>query len=308
MKLHTELNPLVQHLLRIVRSILVHEAERLHVELIVVDSSLDHTVSDSLGNDLFRLLDRLERKLALDIPKANFAVRNVDLLQTELDHSVLQSVHEGHVLVGSEDLGILLQELSKLLHFSLLHTVDDLEVGLKWLLKFLVLEKRPVGDLSHQQLNDNEQLLSLNSEPKGARFGSLSQGLDQAGLGCRVLKLNGFDAANVVQVASELTVIGVFGEGSLRNEVTGLLIEVLLQVRANNDVHQGGLTSGVQVEAARLVGLKDLGSDLGQQTLLLIGDGHEVDGFRLEGVDRASVHQVQSQEDKVTEFLSLDRG
>lgn len=60
------------------------------------------------------------------------------------------------------------------------------------------------------------------------------------------------------------------------------------------------------MKTAALVCLENLGTDLGQNIKLLIGNGHEVNCFGLEGVDSTSVNQVESQEDEVTEFLGLN--
>lgn len=59
------------------------------------------------------------------------------------------------------------------------------------------------------------------------------------------------------------------------------------------------------MQAARFVGLEDLGANRVQLADLFVGDSHEVDGFRLEGIECAPIDEVQSQEDKVTEVFRL---
>lgn len=54
-ELHAELNALVEHLLRLVRSILVDESQRLHVLMVVTEGCLDYSVSDGFGYDLLGL-------------------------------------------------------------------------------------------------------------------------------------------------------------------------------------------------------------------------------------------------------------
>jgi hypothetical protein len=104
--------------------------------------------------------------------------------------------------------------------------------------------------------------------------------------------LDGLNATNIVQIPGKLTVGCVFGEARLRDEVTGLFVQVLLQVASNDNVHKSSLASGVQVKAAAFVGFEDLGADLGQHVVFLIGDSHKVDCLCLERVDCASIYKV----------------
>lgn len=147
--------------------------------------------------------------------------------------------------------------------------------------------------------------MRLDSEAQSSDLWAFPQCLRQACLGSRVLQLHSFNAADVVQVARKLTVRGILREGRLRNEVSGLLIQALLQVAADDDVHEGGLSGRVKVQTAAFVRLEDLGPDCGQHVASLVSNRHEVNGFRLQGIDRATVYQVESQENKIAEFFGL---
>ena len=57
MEVHTVLESLVEHILWIVRGINVSHLSRLHKSIVVVDHSVDHTVSDSLSYDLLSFVD-----------------------------------------------------------------------------------------------------------------------------------------------------------------------------------------------------------------------------------------------------------
>lgn len=57
------------------------------------------------------------------------------------------------------------------------------------------------------------------------------------------------------------------------------------------------------MEAAALISLEDLRPDGGQLSNLFIGNRHEVNCFGLQGINRASVNQVQAQEDEVTKVF-----
>jgi len=218
---------------------------------------------------------------------------------------VLEAVNEGQVFVALEHLVVLFEQLTELLHVSLLDTVHDLEVGRKRLLEVGLVEQGSSRNFSHQQIHNNKQLLDLNSEADGANLGTLSKGLDQASLSLGVLELDCLNAANVVQVARVLVVGAALGEGGLRDEVTGLLVQVLREVAPDNNVHKSCLSDLVVVQTAVLVGIKNDRSDLGQETKLLVRHGDEVHGFGAEVVQGAAVHVLQAQENKVAELFGL---
>ena len=74
------------------------------------------------------------------------------------------------------------------------------------LLEVFVAEDGTVWDLSHQKLNDDKQLLSLDAESSGTNLWSFSQSLDQRGLSLRILELHSLNAALIVEIASILVV------------------------------------------------------------------------------------------------------
>ena len=79
-------------------------------------------------------------------------------------------------------------------------------------------------------------------------------------------------AALVVEIARILVVRDTLGETCLHDEVSRLLVEVLLQVGANDDVHGRGLSDLVLVQTAVLVRFKDKRTDLSQDTKLFVGN------------------------------------
>lgn len=85
--------------------------------------------------------------------------------------------------------------------------------------------------------------MDLDTEAKSTDFGCFAKSLDQAGLSGGVLKLNCFDAADVVEVTSVLIVGNMLGESCLADEVARLLNKVLLQKASNKNVHNGSLSN-----------------------------------------------------------------
>lgn len=84
--------------------------------------------------------------------------------------------------------------------------MHDLIVGVQVLLEVLLVKDLTIWDLSHEQLYNDEELLCVNAEADSADLRCLSEGLDQGGLGLRVLQLDCLDATLVVQVSRILIV------------------------------------------------------------------------------------------------------
>jgi hypothetical protein len=95
---------------------------------------------------------------------------------------VFESLDESEVLVRLENGSIPREELLELIHVSLLDTCDDVEVGRQRLFEVGLGEHLPIRDLSHQQLNQDQQLLNLDSESLGSNLWSLPQGLNESRL------------------------------------------------------------------------------------------------------------------------------
>jgi hypothetical protein len=131
------------------------------------------------------------------------------------------------------------------------------------------------GDLTHQKLNDNKQFLDLQTETEGTHFGRLALGLDQSSLRLGVLHLHGFDATHVVQITSVLVVRRRFRERGFSYEVAGLFIQILTEVRPNNDIHDSGLADLVVMENTFLISFEQQRSELvaSDHTELFVSDG-----------------------------------
>ena len=119
----------------------------------------------------------------------------------------------------------------------------------------------------------------MNAEANSSNFRALPLTLDQTCLRLRVLKLDSLDATDVVEIACVLVVGDTLWEPSLDDEVAGLLIQILLQIAPDNDVHCGCLANLILVQAAVFVRLEHGWSDLDQHLLLLVSDSDEVDGL-----------------------------
>ena len=121
----------------------------------------------------------------------------------------------------------------------------------------------------------------------------------------RVLKLDSLYATLIVKIASILIVRYTLWEGCLHNEVSRLLVEVLLQVGANDDVHGCGLSDLILMQTAVLVRFKDQWADLSQDAKFLVGNRDEVNSFGSESVESTQGYTTDTNKDEVSEFLSV---
>lgn len=86
-----------------------------------------------------------------------------------------------------------------------------------------------------------------------------------------------------------------------------LLVQVLSQVRPDDNVNQSGLADRVVMKAGLLVGMEHLGPvvQAGVLSDLLVSDRHEVVGFRYDVVHEARSGVADSAVDEITEISSV---
>ena len=148
--LHAEADTLVKDVLRLVGGIHIVLVKGLDELFIVVDCSIDDTITDSLRHDLLSLFNTLQVQLAGNISKRDLRVRDVDLLETELDDSVLQTADQREDLISSKHSLIACNQGIELVHLTLLDILDDQIVRLEVLLELFLVEDLTLRDLTHQ--------------------------------------------------------------------------------------------------------------------------------------------------------------
>ena len=134
----------------VIRRVHISLGQRLDELLIVIDRGIDDTISDSLGDDLLRLLDTLQTKLGGDVSKRNLRVRDIDLLKTELDNGMLKSMDQTEHLISLEHPLVPCDQRVESLHVSLFDSMHDLVVRLEKLLEVLLVEDLAVRGLTHE--------------------------------------------------------------------------------------------------------------------------------------------------------------
>ena len=140
----------MKDVLRLVGGIHIVLVKGLDELFIVVDCSIDDTITDSLRHDLLSLFYTLQVQLAGNISKRNLRVRDVDLLETELDDSVLQTADQREDLISSKHSLIAGNQGIELVHLTLLDVLDNQIVRLEVLLELFLVEDLTLRDLTHQ--------------------------------------------------------------------------------------------------------------------------------------------------------------
>lgn len=95
---------------------------------------------------------------------------------------MFESLNESEVLVCLENGSISGEELLEFIHVSLLDTSNDVEVRRQRLFEVSLGEHLTIRNLTHQQLNQDQQLLNLDSKSLCTNLWSLSQCLNESSL------------------------------------------------------------------------------------------------------------------------------
>lgn len=98
------------------------------------------------------------------------------------------------------------------------------EVRVEGVLERGLAEGGAVGNITHEQLDNEQELCGSLREANGARAGGgLAGGGSEMLMGFGVTQLDGADAAEVVEESGHLVVNSVLGELGVRDEEIGLV-------------------------------------------------------------------------------------
>ena len=118
--------------------------------VLVIDGSIDDSVSDSLGHYALGVLDGLESEFLGDVVEGDFGVGEVDLFEAEFDDVVTKAVDEVVVAVFEEKVFVVRDDLFELIEGAFSDFLDDLEVGVEVFSEFGFSENCFVWNFSHQ--------------------------------------------------------------------------------------------------------------------------------------------------------------
>ena len=216
----------------------------------MVNASVYDFVANSFCYNKLCVLSATQSQLAAQLLERNPGVGHGDHLNPGLNNIVSQAHDECVGAVLQEPVSALLQQLTELVQVPRPHVLHQLEVGRQGLHEMFVIENVPVGDLSQQELHYDSELVGGLLEPDGRVLRRLAHGLQQTALSLSVLQLYGLYPAYVEQVAGTLVVARMLGEASLADQLAGLVEQVVVNVVAQQQVHEHSLSVLVPAEGA----------------------------------------------------------
>lgn len=217
-------------------------AATLHPALLMHNAALNDTVPNRLAHDILRVLLRVQVKLDTNIPQRDARVRERQAADARLDHVLAQAQDERVRAVLLELRRVAREHGLELRERARAHRLHDVEVRGQGPREHRVPEEPAVGDVAHEQLDDDEGLVhGLEEARRGLGRGRAPDGLLQVRVRVGVVELHGLDAPEVVVVPRELRVARGRGEGGLGDELVGLVVEVVGDVAAQEAVDEGGL-------------------------------------------------------------------
>ena len=112
------------------------------------------------------------------------------------------------------------------------NTLHELEVTNERLLEHLVSKDATIRDITHQQFNNDIQLVNRLEEARcRCRRRCSSDSQLEVSMGIRVVELNSFDSSKVVVITSKLVVGCRSGERGLGYEFIGLVVKGVRDIR-----------------------------------------------------------------------------
>lgn len=112
-------------------------------------------------------------------------------------------------------------------------TLCDGQVRQEGLSQHGLSEKRSLGNVTHQELDDNKELVNRLLKAGGdAVLGCFSDGLCEKSVSGCIVQLKCLDPSKVISITCRLVITRLFGERALGKKLVGLIIEVVIKVVA----------------------------------------------------------------------------
>lgn len=191
----------------------------------MVDLGINDPISDRLkrqegrgthylGDDVLGVLLAVQLQLEADVAQRDLGVGEGDHADTGLDDVVAQAQDQVVVVILLELGAVLSQGRLELGQVSYAHSLCDVQVGHERKSQHGKAESGSVGEIAHEQLHDQSQLVDCLEESGSRRIlGSLADCLEDVLMGGGVIQLQRVDAPQVVHVADKLVVAHGFREG-----------------------------------------------------------------------------------------------
>jgi hypothetical protein len=154
MKSQARLDTLMKSLARLPRGIDIAKLLTPHESMLPVQCSLDNTVTDGFGHNVLGALLATQVQANADVAERDAAVAKRHHPDTGLDDILAKTEDEGVCVITPEDVAMLRDNVLKRVEVADADSTDKLEVWVQRLLHGRLPEYRTLGDVAHQQLNN----------------------------------------------------------------------------------------------------------------------------------------------------------
>jgi hypothetical protein len=185
----------------------------LHEPVLVVKRGLNHTVPNSLGHNVLGRLFAVKSEAKTDIAQRDTGVRQRHHTNTGLDDILSEAQNQGVCAILSESLTVGVDNVEESIKVTCTDCLRKQQVRVHGLFQSRLAEDSTVWNITHQQLNDYQQLVrSLVKSASNGAGRRLAGSANQMAVSLRILQLDGTDAAKVIQIPSNLVVGSSDGE------------------------------------------------------------------------------------------------
>lgn len=212
----------------------------LHVSMLAIQRSLNHTIANCLSDNVFSRLLATEMQANANIAERNARVRQRHHADTRLDDVLAQTQNQRVGAIAAERLGVIGNSRLKVFQIAHADSLHQEEVRVEGVLERRLAEGGAVGNVAHEQLDNEQKLGGSLGEANGTRARrGLTRRCSEVLVGFGVAQLDSADAAEVVKESGDLVVNSVLGELGVRDEEIGL-VDVRSQQIAAQQQHNDG--------------------------------------------------------------------
>mmetsp|Transcript_6158 Transcript_6158/g.10693 ORF Transcript_6158/g.10693 Transcript_6158/m.10693 type:complete len:286 (-) Transcript_6158:932-1789(-) len=230
-----EADAAVERGLRLLRGVHVHHILRHHALLHMVQDRINTTIANRLRHEARGVVRHAESQLVRNVGERYAGIRKVNTPQARANHIASEPVDQVEGLVLLEGVVILFNHTLEQDQISDAHGPRELEVRLQCFREAGLPEVGAVGDFAEQQAHQKHPLERLDAE-SDSRLRGLAGCLQEALLGAGVLKLDGTNAPEIVQVAAVLLVGATLGHLRLGPQLLSQIVQVVVQVVTQQQV------------------------------------------------------------------------
>mmetsp|Transcript_2705 Transcript_2705/g.10430 ORF Transcript_2705/g.10430 Transcript_2705/m.10430 type:complete len:238 (-) Transcript_2705:593-1306(-) len=216
----------------------------------MIDDGVDVAVANRLRDDGFRVLHARQTELLGHVGEGNLGVRSVNTREPGSNDVRAQAVDQVGQLVFGKRRPVRLRRALKRGQVAHAHRLDEIEIRCQGRAHLRLSQLLSLGNLSQKHSNDGDPLQQLETEPLRPRRRFLVR-LRQVLLRLAVFQLHGAYATEVVRVTALLLNRSRLRQRHSRSKLFRVVVKVVVQVVAQQQVDQSFLADFVQAQRRR---------------------------------------------------------